>query len=49
MSDFNMVHYARQTFSHVAPRLCNNIPVEIQKTDTKSEFKNKPKTHLFKS
>ncbi len=47
--DFNMVHYGRRAFSPAVPRLRNNIPVEIRKTDTKSEFKNKLKTHLFKS
>ncbi len=47
--DFNMVHYGRRAFSHAFPRLWNNIPVEIRKTDTKSEFKNKLKTHLSKS
>ncbi len=29
--DFNMVHYARQAFSNTAPRLWNNIPVEIER------------------
>ncbi len=47
--DFNMVHYGRRAFSHAALRLWNNIPVEIWKIDTKSEFKNELKTHLFKS
>ncbi len=41
----NMVHYGSQAFSHTAPRLWNDIPVNIRKTDTKLEFK----THLFKS
>ncbi len=36
-------------FSDASPGLWNNIPVEIQRTDTKSEFKNKLKTDLFKS
>ncbi len=47
--DFNMVHYGRRAFSHAALRLWNNIPVEIRKTATKAEFKNKLKTDLFKS
>ncbi len=47
--DFHMVHYGREAFSHAALRLWNNIPVEIQETDTKSEFNNKLKTHLHKS
>ncbi len=42
--DFNMVHCGRQ-----AARLWKNVAVEIQKTNAKSEFKNKLKTHLFKA
>ncbi len=47
--DVNMFHYGRQAFSHADPWLWNNIPIEIRKTNTKSELKNKLKTHLFKS
>ncbi len=41
--DFNMVNRRRWSYSHAAPRVWNNIPVEIRKTDIKSEFKNKLK------
>ncbi len=45
MLDFNMVHYGRLAFPYAAPRLWNNIPVEIQKIDTKSEITLLSKTY----
>ncbi len=45
MLDFNMVNYGRLAFPYAAPRLWNNIPVEIQKIDTKSEITLLSKTY----
>ena len=43
-----MVNYGDRSFSAIAPRLWNDLPLDIRETKSTATFKTKLKTHLFK-
>ena len=43
-----LVNYGEQSFSYAAPKLWNEIPEYIRKSETLSIFKTRLKTYLFR-
>ena len=46
---YNLENYGGRAFSVVAPKLWNNLPLDIKLSPTANVFKSRLKTYLFKN